>query len=169
MTALKGEELMEWLEATSSGWRKLAAEHPRMLAFPCDVRGTSNVAELLQHIVAVDLRFAERLHGQPTTEYSAISTSSAETIYAFHDQAMKLLRELLGRNDVAWEESIECVTRSAGAVCATRRVILVHALMHSIRHYAQLATLVRQHGIAPDWPMDYLFFESKASQALARF
>jgi uncharacterized damage-inducible protein DinB len=29
--------------------------------------------------------------------------------------------------------------------------------MHSIRHYAQLATLVRQHGFQPTWPMDYLF------------
>jgi len=35
--------------------------------------------------------------------------------------------------------------------------VLFHALLHGIRHYAQLATLVRQHGIKPEWPMDYLF------------
>jgi len=29
--------------------------------------------------------------------------------------------------------------------------------MHSIRHYAQLATLARQNGFKPDWPMDYLY------------
>ncbi len=40
---------------------------------------------------------------------------------------------------------------------ATRRSELVHTLMHSIRHYARLATLVRQHGIQPDWAMDYMF------------
>jgi hypothetical protein len=33
--------------------------------------------------------------------------------------------------------------------------------MHGIRHYAQLATLVRQHGVAPDWPMDYLFMGAR--------
>lgn len=43
-----------------------------------------------------------------------------------------------------------------GVLRASRKTILVHALMHSIRHYAQLATLVRQHGVKPDWQMDYL-------------
>jgi uncharacterized damage-inducible protein DinB len=36
---------------------------------------------------------------------------------------------------------------------------LFHALLHSVRHYGQLATLARQHGVAPDWPMDYLFMD----------
>ena len=40
---------------------------------------------------------------------------------------------------------------------ATRRTILVHLAMHGIRHYAQLATIVRQQGVKPDWGMDYLF------------
>jgi uncharacterized damage-inducible protein DinB len=31
-----------------------------------------------------------------------------------------------------------------------------HAMLHSIRHYAQLSTLVRQHGHKPAWPGDYL-------------
>jgi uncharacterized damage-inducible protein DinB len=39
---------------------------------------------------------------------------------------------------------------------ASRKTIFFHAMLHSIRHYAQLATLVRQRGIKPDWPMDYL-------------
>ncbi len=167
MTALTAEELMAWLEATSSGWRKLAAEHPELLAIPCDVRGTTNVAELLQHIVAVELRFTERLHGLPATEYSLIPTAPVEAIYAVHDRAMRMLRELLGRDGIAWEEPIEVVTRSAGTQHATRRVILVHAMMHSIRHYAQLATLVRHHGIAPDWGMDYLFMQPRDLQASA--
>lgn len=160
MTALSADELMAWLEATSSNWRKLAAEHPELLAFPCDVRATNTAAELLQHIVAVELRYAERLHGLPLTDYSAIPTSPVEAVYALHDKAMLLLRQLLSREDYPWEESIEFATRSAGTVRATRRTALVHLMMHSIRHYAQLATLVRQHGIAPGWAMDYLFMRA---------
>ncbi len=34
-------------------------------------------------------------------------------------------------------------------------------MTHGIRHYAQLATLVRQHGVTPDWPMDYLFMGAR--------
>jgi uncharacterized damage-inducible protein DinB len=46
-----------------------------------------------------------------------------------------------------------------GAARSTRRTVLFHLLFHSIRHYAQLATLVRQHGVKPGSPMDYLMME----------
>jgi uncharacterized damage-inducible protein DinB len=55
-----------------------------------------------------------------------------------------------------WEESLEATTISTGKHRATKRVMLAHALLHGIRHYAQLATLVRQHGIKPDWQMDFI-------------
>jgi uncharacterized damage-inducible protein DinB len=55
-----------------------------------------------------------------------------------------------------WDENLEFTTISAGTRTATRRKILLHALLHGIRHYAQLATLVRQHGVKPDWAMDIL-------------
>ena len=157
MIALSGEELLAWLERTSTGWRRLIAEHPQVLAFPCDVRETSSVAGLLQHIVAVELRYAQRLHGLPESPYEDVLMSSGEELYDTHGRAMALMRELLSREGVHWEELIEFQTRSSGSVRVTRRVVLVHLFMHSIRHYAQLATLVRQHGVEPDWSMDYLY------------
>ncbi len=54
---------------------------------------------------------------------------------------------------------MELPTRSAGVVLVARRAVLVHLAMHAIRHYAQLATLVRQNGVKPGWAMDYLFVE----------
>jgi len=157
MKALTADELMAWNERTSQGWRTLADQHPEILAFSCDVRETSNVGELLRHIVAVELRYAQRLHGLAESPYAEIQYDSAQVIYATHDKAMALLSELLiDRQPSWWEESITFTTRSAGTLQATRRTVLIHTLMHSIRHYAQLATLVRQHGIKPQWSMDYL-------------
>jgi uncharacterized damage-inducible protein DinB len=157
MTALSGMELLAWVEQTSTGWRALVCEHPEMLSQPCDVRETSSVAGLLQHIVAVELRYAQRLNGMKESSYDEIGFSSGEELYSTHDRAMELLRVVLGRDEFQWEENIEFTTRNSGTMRASRRVILVHLLMHSIRHYAQLATLVRHHGIVPNWPMDYLF------------
>lgn len=157
MTALTSEELMAWVERTTAGWRDLIKQHPEALAIPCDVRETTSVAGLLQHIVAVELRFAQRISGIPETEYDQIPSGSAEEIYATHDQAMALVRELLSNPELQWEESIQFSTRSTGALRATRRVLLVHLFMHSIRHYAQLATLARQHQLKLGWPMDYIF------------
>ncbi len=110
---------------------------------------------LLQHIVAVELRYADQLSGLAPTDYAAIPFDSAETIYATHERAMKGFQELLD-SDVDWNENFEFVTRSMGPMRATRKTVLFHALLHGIRHYAQLATLVRQHGIKPGWQMDYL-------------
>jgi uncharacterized damage-inducible protein DinB len=157
MTALTADELMAWNERTAEGWRSLGNRHPELLSFPCDVYETSNVGALLQHIVAVELRFAQRLHGLPESPYEEIQYASAQAIYATHEKAMALLNELLRDLQPSWwEETITFATRRAGTLQATRRTVLIHTLMHSIRHYAQLATLVRQQGIKPDWSMDYL-------------
>jgi uncharacterized damage-inducible protein DinB len=159
--ALTADELIAWLDKTSTNWRALIEAHPEIMALPCDVMGVSTAAGLLQHIVAVELRYAERLAGLPATEYAAIAYDSAEAIFATHQRAMKLLREQLA-SDVDWNERIEFATRIMGLAGSSRKTILFHALLHSIRHYAQLATLVRQHGIKPDWQMDYLFMDMES-------
>lgn len=156
--AITGEEMLAWFEKTSAGWRDLVAQNPQVLALPCDVMGVSTVGQLLQHIVAVELRYAERLAGLPATEYAAIACDSAEAIYATHQLAAALFREQLD-SEVEWDERIEFATRTMGSAKSSRKSVLFHALLHSVRHYAQLATLVRQKGIKPGWPMDYLFMD----------
>ena len=147
--------MLAWNESTSDGWRQLISENPTVLAFPCDVMGVKTVGELLQHIVAVELRYAEQLTGLPPTDYSAIPFDSVGAIYATHDRAIALLGQQLNA-DPDWDEQIEFMTRTWGLARATRKTIFFHALLHGTRHYAQLATLVRQHGIKPNWAMDYL-------------
>jgi uncharacterized damage-inducible protein DinB len=152
---LTAEETIAWLEKTSSNWRALIEAHPEILDMPCDVMGTGTVGGLLQHIVAVEVRYAEQLSGLPPTEYAAIPFDSAAAIYATHGRAMTMLRGLLAAGG-DWDATFEFVTRSMGPMRSSRKTVLFHALLHGIRHYAQLATLVRQHGIKPGWQMDYL-------------
>jgi len=152
------EELLGWLEKTSTEWRSLLEQHPELLEVKCDIAGAATVGGVLQHIVAVELRYAERLAGLPATEYSDIPYNSSAAIYATHARAVQLFRQELGR-EVDWNERIHFVTRSMGAATATRRAVLLHAMLHAIRHYAQLAVVVRHAGIKPGWPMDYLFMD----------
>jgi uncharacterized damage-inducible protein DinB len=157
--ALTAEEMLAWHETNSARWRQLLTEHPEALAFRCDIAQANSVGELLQHIVAVELRYAERLANLPTTDYASIDFGSVASIYATHDRASSLFKEVLDSSDIDWTKRIEFVTRSRGAARASNKTIFFHALLHSARHYAQLATLVRQHGIHPEWPMDYLFMD----------
>jgi len=161
MVAITGIELLDWVEETSHRWKTLIAAHPEVLSFECDIRETKDFAQLLQHIVAVELRYAERLNGLPATTYESIPYDSAEAIYATHDEAMNLLRPLMDHDHNFWETVLELKTRSAGILHATRRTVVVHLLTHSIRHYAQLASLARKQGVPPDWQMDYISMESR--------
>ena len=153
--ALSADEIMAWLETTSSKWKRLIEANPHVLSMSCDVMGVSTVAQLLQHIVAVELRYAEQLSGLPPTDYSQIPYDSVDTIYATHLHAAAMLRELLA-SDFDWDKEIEFMTRSMGKVRAKPKTVLFHSMLHAVRHYAQLATLVRQQGVKPDFQMDYL-------------
>ncbi|MCU1320205.1 MAG: DinB family protein [Edaphobacter sp.] len=155
--ALTAEDILAWHEQNTANWRHLLTEHPEALALPCDIAGAKTLGELLQHIVAVELRYAERLAGLPPTDYATIPFDSVASIYATHDRSATLFRDLLTITETDWSERIEFVTRSMGPARASRKAIFFHALLHGERHYAQLATLLRQHGIKPRWPMDYLF------------
>jgi uncharacterized damage-inducible protein DinB len=157
---LTAQDLIAWNEKTAKGWRQLLTSHPELLTQPCDVAGTKTIAELLQHIVAAQLRYAERLAGLPISDYANIPFDSVESIYATHDRATEILQQLL-TSDIDWSEPIDFVTRSMGTLHSDRRTILFHALLHGVRHYAQLASLVRQCGVKPDWPMDYLFMNAE--------
>lgn len=152
---LTAEEVLRWNDATSAAWRKLLNEHPELLSSSCDIAKTSTVAELLQHIVAVELRFAERLAGVAETPYEQIPFDTVERIYATHDRAIALFRQSLAA-DLDWDRVMEFTTRLRGPAKASLKTILFHALLHSQRHYAQLGSLIRQHGYVIDGPGDYL-------------
>ncbi len=155
---LTSQDLIAWHETTFTNWRKLLLEHPHLLTQPCDIAKSHTIGELLQHIVAVELRYAERLADLPTSDFAAIPFDTVESIFATHDRASAIFRDVLASNP-NWDESIEYLTRSYGPARSTRKTIFLHAHLHSIRHFAQLSTLARQHGVQPQWPMDYIFMD----------
>ena len=154
---ITGEELLAWNDVTARKWRDFVTLHPLLLTAPCDIREAATAGQLLQHIVAVELRYAQRLKGLPETDYADVPYRTGDEILATHDHAVALLRIVMADPNFDWEKEIEFTTITMGKLKAPRKTIFLHALMHSIRHYAQLATLARQNGFKPDWAMDYLY------------
>jgi uncharacterized damage-inducible protein DinB len=153
---MTAHDALRWCDTTARHWRKLLTEHPELLKLGCDVARTATVGELLQHIVAVQLRYAERILGSPETEYRNIVFGTADEIFATHDRSIKLLHQALD-SDLDWEAPLAFTTRTYGAAKASLKTIFFHSIFHGIRHYAQLSTLARQNGYQIDWPGDYLF------------
>ncbi len=155
------EDLVSWNDTSAQKWRSFISTHPDLLTLPCDIRESGTAAHLLQHVVAVELRYAQRLASEPETDYEDVPCDTADQIFATHQRALDLLQPLIADATFDWTGEIEFNTITAGRLRASRRAVLIHALMHSIRHYAQLATLTRQHGLKPDWPLDFLFIAAK--------
>ena len=157
MIAQTSQDLLRWNEGTSSIWKKHLHSRPELTTYPCDIRGGETVADLLQHIVAVELSYSERLNGEHETPFEEIPKISVDSLYEFHDRALKKLRVLEGETDAFWSERIDFETRG-GQFSATLRVVFAHCLLHSIRHNGQVATLLRKENAGVSAMFDYLAF-----------
>lgn len=160
--AITFSELLHANELETKKWREWFERQPaEVLDLPLTIAGTKNVREFLQHIFAVELRYAERLNGEPITPYESLPTGNVEELFGIGDMARALLRSYLSN---ATEEDLAEVqaspTRSAGTLRASKRKMFAHTMLHGIRHWAQLATALRQAGHPADWTKDFLFSEA---------
>jgi uncharacterized damage-inducible protein DinB len=157
--AVKFSDLLGYCESESHKWRAWFQKNPAALDVELDIAQATSAALLVQHIVAVDLRYAERLNDEPVTDYKDLPTDAAG-LFPIHDKAFSKLREYLSsaRED-DWKMVIEFPTRSAGTLKASKKKIFIHSLLHSVRHWAQLATALRSAGFKQDWQHDFLMSE----------
>jgi uncharacterized damage-inducible protein DinB len=158
MRGLSFGELLDYSSEETNHWRDWFRKNSKTLDLPCDIAGAKTVREVVLHIVAVQMRYAERLLNQPITEYDELASSSAEELFALaHKSAEDLRSFAVAANDADWDGTLTFATRSAGTLTSSRRKIFVHALLHGVRHWAQLATFLRQQGYKQDWPHDFIF------------
>ena len=159
--AITLEELLAWNEEASGFWKAHLDANPALLELPCGIGGAANVQEFVRHIWGVELRWAQRWPAcrscrakrRPPGRLTRSSTCT---------QAVEIFRDAAGRSrrrtgmrptrmDVAWVPP-RFRDRHASQDAA-------HALFHSQRHWAQLATLVRAAGFPSGFRGD-LFFSS---------
>jgi uncharacterized damage-inducible protein DinB len=155
------EELLADNEGGTGKWQTWFAANPAALDVPCAIYNSGTVRGLLKHIFAVELRHSQRLDGEEVTAYEAIPVGSLDDLVAVHSKAIESLRRFLsGADDAALRQIITLQTVSAGTLHASRRKLFAHILLHSMRHWAQLSTLLREAGYKTDWPKDFLFSEA---------
>jgi len=152
-------EMLDANEHETAKWKNWFEHQPaELLDLPLSIAMAKNVREFLLHIFAVELRYAERLTGSPVTEYEALPTGSVSELFATGEKARTLFREYFSRaTDADLATVMDFPTRTAGMVRASKRKMFAHAMLHGVRHWAQLATALREKGHGTDWPHDFLF------------
>lgn len=160
-TAITLDEFVTDNAKSTERWHQWLAAHPDAFNVPCDIYDSKTVGGLVKHIFIVELRHSQRLTGQRVATYEDFPGSSLDDVFAIHDLAMSNLRDFVVNSSAGnLHQDLEIQTLSAGVVHATRRKLFVHIMIHSRRHWAQLATLLRTQGLKTDWPQDFLFSEA---------
>ena len=157
MLALTTDELLNYSAEEAGRWHEWFKKNPTTLDLPSDIAQTKSVREVVLHIAAVELRYAERLLEQPVTEYDQLSTRTVDDLFSIFTRSQNYMRKFISQaKDSDWGQIMTFPTRTGGTLTASKRKIFVHALLHGVRHWAQLATYFRQQGHKQDWQHDFI-------------
>jgi uncharacterized damage-inducible protein DinB len=162
MIGISFPELLRFNEQETGRWHQFLAKHDSaILDLEIDLAGGGTVRDVLLHIFAVELKYAERLSGSALTKLSDLPTGTIDEIFGIAATAYGKLRNYLKTaSDADVNGKITFPTLSAGEQTATRRKVLGHALVHSLRHWAQLTTEMRRRGYKAEWHHDFLFTDA---------
>jgi uncharacterized damage-inducible protein DinB len=154
-------DLLSANQAETQKWRAWFEQQPAaVLDVPLSIALAKNVREFLLHIFAVELRYAERLAGKPITDYETLPTGSVADLFGIGERARAMYRDYFA---TATDEDLAVVmefpTCTAGTIRASKRKMFAHAMLHGVRHWAQLATALREAGYPTDWGKDFLYSE----------
>jgi uncharacterized damage-inducible protein DinB len=137
----------DWDRAQWEAW--FLTEGPDALAIslgPNVVGSITNMGELVRHIFSAEQRYVERIQELPLSDTSSVSSTDVDALFAFGQRTREQMRMLLinfpaERWDVAREMQFGPIKRSI-----MPRTMAVQSVTHEIRHWAQIATLLRMDG-----------------------
>jgi uncharacterized damage-inducible protein DinB len=155
--ALSFRELMDYTGEETDRWEAWLRERgPEVLDVALGEGRWGTVRELLFHTFLVERRYADRLLGDPITPYEGVPHGTVDELFAIHRAAReRLARYVAGATAEEWDEVLTFETLLYGPMYGSRRKIVGHALLHGIRHWAQIATALRQAG-HEQWPHDLM-------------
>lgn len=155
-------ELLDYTDGETERWFAwLRARGPQVLETRMGEGARATVRDVIGHVVGVELRYAQRLRDLAVTEFEEMDTGSLDALWNLHREARTLLRAYLGALPPGERQrNLVFHTRSLGRLEATAHKVTVHLFLHGIRHWAQIATALRQAGHPSDWQHDFLLSDA---------
>jgi uncharacterized damage-inducible protein DinB len=116
----------------------------------------STVGDLVRHIFSAERRYIERLMGRPLTDTGSVPADNLKALFQFGDESRKELKKFVEEfPSERWDVPFEFKLMNS-VLTPTPKKIIAHVLVHEMRHWAQIATLLRLNGMTGDFH-DFLF------------
>ena len=162
------DELLDHLGEERAKWREWFSVHgDAALGIALSNETHPSVGALVLHCFWAELFYAHLVRGETLTRESDIVQQNrdlpddqADAVFAFgqcaHD-AMRMFADRAG--DEEWERLHE-IDGPGIRIEGSARKLVSHILVHEIRHWAQIAMVMRQNGLAPPGDHDLIFSDS---------
>jgi uncharacterized damage-inducible protein DinB len=157
-----GVSLMELMEFTA--WERnlwfdwLSERGDSILAISVGPHGDGrfqSVGDLVKHIFIAEKQHIDRLSNRPLTGTASVPSGSLEGLFQFGRRSRKDLEEFVAVHPAEdWDVPREFDILN-NPVSVTPRKFVAHILTHEIRHWAQIATMLRLNGFLAGLP-DFL-------------
>ena len=161
--ALSFDVLLEYTSMEQHRWRDWFEANQKAWELPFAAPPMATVGGLANHIFGVELRYTQRLRDEPVSEWDKLFVNtSIEYVFALGDNARALLVDFLtNAREEELDRPLAFKTLTAGTVTASKHKIASNIFLHGNRHWAQIATVVRQHGFSTQWGHDMLLSDVK--------
>jgi uncharacterized damage-inducible protein DinB len=160
--ALRYETLLELTSTEHHRWHDWFVERPRAWAVPFATGRMATIGGVVAHIFAVEQRYAQRLLDQEVTPWEGFRQTSIDDVFELGDNARAQLVEFLtSAPESELDRVLTFQTLTAGSVTASKHKIASNVFLHGIRHWGQIATVLRQAGFADQWSHDMLLSSIK--------
>jgi uncharacterized damage-inducible protein DinB len=155
--ALRYETLLEFTSTEQHRWHDWFVERPKAWAVPFATGRMATIGGVVLHIFGVELRYAQRLLDQEVTQWEDLRQTSVEDVFELGDNARgQLVQFLTTAPEAELDRVLTFQTLTAGLVTASKHKIASNIFLHGIRHWGQVATVLRQNGFADQWSHDML-------------
>lgn len=157
---LSVEDLIEYTDWERATWLEfLRARGDAALGIGVGSHGDGrfqSVGDLVRHIFSAETRYIDRLSGRALTDTSQVPNDTVEGIFEFGAESRRRLKEFIAAFPVErWDENLELPMMNRTLQVSPRKIV-VHVLLHEIRHWPQVATLLRLNGVVAEF-RDFLF------------
>jgi uncharacterized damage-inducible protein DinB len=160
MLNLSLNDLMDYTDWERQKWYDSLRQHGeqglKISAGPHGDGRFGTVGELVRHIFSAEKRYVERLSDRPLTDTASVPDDNVEALFQLGQQSRKELKEFVETFPAHEWDTLKDFKILSYFLRATPRKIIVHTLVHEIRHWAQIATLFRLNGLTGEFH-DFLF------------
>jgi uncharacterized damage-inducible protein DinB len=153
------DRLMDYIAHERGKWRVWLEADPSRLQLPFQPGGRfPTVNSLIDHVFWVERRHLSRLQGVPLVDATGVAEGDIAGLFEYAERGHADLRAYVAGLTDEQANEMMTFTIPMGPVSGARAKLVMHILLHEVRHMAQLAHTARLAGIDPPGQHDYFMF-----------